>query len=58
MVTTSLIFAFLFAVPLIGFVFYLIWKDKRKRKIGIAVLIALCVFAILVAYQVNKDKGI
>ncbi|WP_170827290.1 hypothetical protein [Arcticibacter eurypsychrophilus] len=58
MIVNSLIFAFVFAVPLLGFIFYLIWKDKQKRNLGIAVLIVLLVFAVLVAYQANKDKGI
>ncbi|EOR92852.1 hypothetical protein ADIARSV_3940 [Arcticibacter svalbardensis MN12-7] len=58
MIVNSLIFAFVFAIPLVGFIFYLIWKDKQKRNLGIAVLIILLVFAVLVAYQANKDKGI
>lgn len=58
MIVNSLIFALVFAVPLVGFIFYLIWKDKQKRNLGIAVLIVLLVFAVLIAYQANKDKGI
>jgi len=38
------------------FLYFVVWKDAKSRKIGIAVVAALVIFAIIIAYFVNKDK--
>ena len=53
---TTIIFALVFVIPLIVFLSSLIWKDKGARKIGMAVLIAMVLLAVIVAYFVNRGK--
>jgi len=52
----TLIFAIVFVVPLIGFIFSILWKDKRKRTVGFLVASVLVVFALVVSYYVNRGK--
>ncbi|WP_207536214.1 hypothetical protein [Desertivirga arenae] len=54
---STIIFGLVFVIPMIFFFFYfIVWKDAKTRKIGVAVLAALVIFAVIVAYFVNKDK--
>ncbi len=52
----TIIFGLVFVIPLIGFILSIVWKDKRSRNIGIGVIAALVIFAVIIAYFVNKDK--
>ncbi|WP_207427714.1 hypothetical protein [Pedobacter sp. SYSU D00535] len=52
----TILFALVFVIPLLVFIFSIIWKDKDKRKIGALVIAVLVVFAIIVASIVNRGK--
>ena len=52
----TIVFALVFVIPLIAFLLFLVSKDKQTRKIGVCVIAALVIFAVIVAYFVNKDK--
>ncbi|WP_443937931.1 hypothetical protein [Pedobacter sp. MW01-1-1] len=53
----SLVFWIVCAIPLIGMLYYLIRKDKNKFKgsIGVLILGALLIAALLVIVYVTKD---
>lgn len=54
---STIIFGLVFVIPMIFFfLYFIVWKDAKTREIGVAVLAALVVFAIVIAYFVNKDK--
>ncbi|KAA8486751.1 hypothetical protein BDE36_0994 [Arcticibacter tournemirensis] len=59
MLVTTLLFVVVFAVPLLGFYFYIALKDKNKRKMmGLLVIMLLFILASVVAYFVNRGKGV
>ena len=54
---STIIFGLVFVVPMIFFfLYFIIWKDEKTRKIGIAVLAAMVIVAIIIAYFINKGK--
>lgn len=56
----TLLFVLVFALPLLGFYFYIALKEKNKAKmsVGALVIVLLFVFAAVVAYFVNRGKGL
>lgn len=52
----TIVFGLVFVIPLIAFVLSIVWKDKNTRKLGVLVIAALVIFAVIVAYFANKDK--
>jgi membrane-bound metal-dependent hydrolase YbcI (DUF457 family) len=56
MSTASLIFWAIFVVPLVGFLFWLMWQDKKKRSTGVVVLILGVILAIVYMYVRTGGK--
>ncbi len=57
MLFPTLVFILIFAVPLLGFYFYIAFRDKKKNQlVGIAVIVVLFIFASVIAYFVNRNK--
>ncbi len=57
MLFPTLLFVLVFALPLLGFYFYIALRDKNKnRMLGLIVIALLFVFAAIIAYYVNRGK--
>jgi glucan phosphoethanolaminetransferase (alkaline phosphatase superfamily) len=53
--TPSLIFWLIFVVPMVAGLGWIMWQDKRRRKSGLVILIAMVVIAIV--YMYVRTKG-
>ncbi len=51
----SLIFWSIFVIPMVAFLAWILWQDKRRRKTGLIVLIVMVV--VTIAYMYWKTKG-
>ena len=49
----SLFFILVIVIPFIGFIIWLLRQDKRKNYLGIVVLMAAIIAAVLVAFWVD-----
>lgn len=52
----SIIFFLIFLVPLVGFLIWLMKEDKRKGKIGLAVLSFMVIAGIMFMYIMTRGK--
>ncbi len=59
MLIPTLLFVLVFALPMLGFYFYLAFKEKSKFKmtIGVVVILLLFIAASVTAYIVNRGPG-
>lgn len=53
----TLVFALIFALPMLGFYFYIAQRDRNKyKKYGFLALGLMFIAAVVVAYFVNNGK--
>lgn len=52
----TVLFILIFVVPLIGLLIWLMNKDKRKGKVGLAVLGIIVIIALTLMYVMTKGK--
>jgi uncharacterized membrane protein len=52
----SIIFFLIFLVPLVGFLIWLMKQDKRKGKIGLAVLGFIVIAGVMFMYIMTRGK--
>jgi len=52
----SLIFWSIFVVPMVTFLMWVLWQDKRHRKTGLFVLIVMVVVVIIYNYIKTRPQ--